>query len=200
MEVQCECGKFRAELKAFPKSTPGRLKCYCDDCQAYLHHLKRSELLDSNGGTEIVPSYPADVDIVSGKEVLKCARLSPTGMFRFYTSCCNTPIANTRPKTAWIGFHRRIFTVKDPGLLDRTLGPVRSGIMGRHAKGTPPPGTPKTFNLKAFASVMPFMLKGALLKKFSPSPFFVGDGTTSIAEPHILSETELKSARNAAAV
>ena len=31
-EIQCQCGLFRARLKAFPGGTPGRLVCYCDDC------------------------------------------------------------------------------------------------------------------------------------------------------------------------
>jgi hypothetical protein len=59
MKIQCECGAFSATLNAFPKATPGRLVCYCDDCQSYLHHLGRADLLDANGGTEVIPAYPA---------------------------------------------------------------------------------------------------------------------------------------------
>jgi hypothetical protein len=198
MELQCECGKFRAELKVFPKNTPGRLVCYCDDCQSYLHYLKRGDLLDQNGGTEIIPAYPADIKILSGREYLNCLRISPNGMFRFSTSCCNTPIANTRPNTPWIGFLRRVYTVKDPNRLDQTLGPVRARIMGRFAKGTPPAGTPKTFNLKGFATVMPFIIKGKILKKSNPSPFFTDDGVTPIVSPHMLSKDELQTARASA--
>ena len=200
MEVQCECGKFRAELKSFPENTPGRLKCYCDDCQIYLHYLKRGELLDSNGGSEMIPAYPADVNILSGKDLLNCTRLSSNGMFRFSTSCCNTPVANTRPNTPWIGFHRRVFTVKDPDILNRTLGPIRSSVMGRYAQGIPPAGTPKNFNLKAILSVMPFLLKGKLLKKSKPSPFFMKDGVTAIKDPYVLNKNEVQSARNSAEV
>ena len=72
MEIQCQCGKFRARLKAFPNGTPGRLVCYCDDCQSYLRHLKRTDLLDAHAGTEVIPAYPADVEILQGKEQLKC--------------------------------------------------------------------------------------------------------------------------------
>jgi len=200
MNIQCECGKFEAELNAFPKNTPGRLKCYCDDCQSYLHHIKRADLLDSNGGTEVIPIYPADIRILKGQEQLKCARLSNKGMFRFFTACCNTPIANTRPNTPWVGVHRRVYVVKDPNKLDQTLGPIRSSIMGRFAKGTPPAGTPKTFNLKAFASVMPFILKGKIFKKFTPSPFFIEDGLTAIVDTHVLSLEERQAARTLAGV
>ncbi len=190
MDIQCECGRFRAKLKAFPDNTPGRLVCYCDDCQSYLHYLKRDDLLDANGGTEVIPAYPADVEILSGLEHLRCLRLSPHGTFRFYTSCCNTPIVNTRPKEPWAGFLRCVYTARDSHQLDQTLGPVRSRIMGRYAKGTPPAGTPEKFNLKAFVTMMPFILKGKLLKKSKPSPFFAEDGVTPIVAPHILNETE----------
>jgi hypothetical protein len=190
MEIQCECGKFRAKLKAFPKNTPGRLVCYCDDCQSYLHYLKRGDLLDANGGTEVIPAYPADIEILSGQEHLKCTRLSPNGTFRFSTSCCNTPVMNTRPKEPWAGFLRRVYTVRNADRLDQALGAVRSRIMGRYAKGIPPSGTPQRFNLKAFITVMPFMMKGKLLKKYKPSPFFAEDGATSIVPPYILNEAE----------
>lgn len=182
MDIQCACGQFQARLKAFPKNTPGRLVCYCDDCQQYLHHLNRADLLDANGGTEIIPAYPADVEVLRGREHLRCTRLSPKGMFRFSTACCNTPVANTRPGTPWAGFLRCVYKNADA----EALGPVRSRIMGRFATGTPPAGTPEKFNLKALAAVMPFMLKGMLSGKAKPSPFFEEDGVTAVAVPRVL--------------
>lgn len=191
MNIQCQCGKFRAKLKGFPDRSPGRLVCYCDDCQAYLRHLQRTDLLDGNAGTEVIPAYPADVEILQGKEQLKCTRLSPAGTFRFSTSCCNTPIANTRPGRPWAGFLRCVYTAAgDADGFDRLLGPVRGRIMGQYAVGTPPAGTPKKFNLRAMLSVMPFMIKGKLLGKAMPSPFFRADGMTPIVAPQVLSEAE----------
>ncbi len=78
----------------------------------------------------------------------------------------------------------------DAQKLDQVLGPVRSRIMGRYAQGIPPVGTPKKFDLKAVLTVMPFMLKGKLLGKSKPSPFFAEDGVTAIAVPYILRESE----------
>lgn len=191
MDIQCECGKFQARLRAFPRGTPGRLVCYCDDCQIYLRHLRRTDLLDAQGGTEVIPAYPADVEILRGREHLACTRLSAKGIYRFFTSCCNTPIANLRPGAPWAGFLRVVYTAAmDAKQLDPVLGPVRSRIMGRYALGTPPAGTPDRFDVKAFLSVMPFMLKGMLLGKSRPSPFFAEDGVTPIVEPQVLSPAQ----------
>ena len=192
MEIQCECGKFRAELTQFPRYTPGRLKCYCDDCQAFLNYLNRSDLLDENGGTEIIPAYPADIKLISGKDVIKCTRILPNGMFRFSTTCCNTPIANTDPNRPWAGIHRRMYTVKDPSRLDKELGPVKASVMGKFAKGNPPPGTPQRFNFKGMITVMPHILRGVLLGKAKPSPFF--ENGKSIVEPKVLTSEERRNA------
>ncbi len=195
MQISCKCKKLQIELKVFPKNTPGRLKCYCDDCQAYLHYLGRSELLDENGGTEVIPIYPADMQIIQGKENLKCMCMSDKGLFRFSSSCCDTPIANTRPGNPWAGVNRYAFS--DLKELDEVLGPVRSSILGKFAKGTPPKGTPQTFDLKGFLTVMPYLFKGKILKKNRPSPFFTED-LKPIVLPHVLSLEERQKVRRLA--
>ncbi len=196
MKIQCDCGIFRAELQNFPKATPGRLICYCDDCQSYLHFLKRTDLLDANGGTEIIPAYPSDIKILQGKENLKCTRLVTTGMYRFSTTCCNTPIANTDPKRPWAGILRRVYTNKDPNKLDQSLGKVRASVMGKFGHGTLPKGTPQTFNFKGFLAVMPFILKGKILGRNKPTPFF--NNETSIVVPKVLSKEERQRALDSA--
>ena len=188
MEIQCDCGKFRAELTQFPKNTPGRFICYCDDCQAFLNYLKRSDLLDKNGGTEIIPAYPADIKIIAGKDVITCVRLHSKGMYRFYTSCCQTPIGNTDPKSAWVGIIHQAYTRKDSNLPDRELGPVKCRMLGKYAKGTVPAGTPQTFDLKGLVTIMPFMIKGKIFGKAKPSPFF--ENGEAIVTPKVLTAEE----------
>lgn len=195
MQIQCECGAFRAQLRNFPNNTPGRLACYCDDCQTFAHQLNRADLLDDAGGTEIVPVYPADLQIVAGREVLKCLRLSPGGLYRWYAGCCNTPVANTKPGFPWVGLVHRVFTVKDAGYLERTFGAIKSRIMGRYARGTPPGGTAQKMDFKGFMTVLPFMLKGVLTGKAKHSPFFAEDGRTPIVPVTVLSLQERNSIR-----
>jgi len=195
MEIQCECGAFRAQLQNFPRNTPGRLACYCDDCQIFAHRLNRADLLDSAGGTEVVPVYPAEIKIVAGRDVLKCLRLSPKGLYRWYAGCCNTPITNVSPGFPWAGLVHRVFTVKDPGYLERTFGAVRSRIMGRYARGTPPAGTAQKIDVKGFVTVLPFILKGLVTGKAKRSPFFAEDGRTPIVSPTVLSLEEKNALR-----
>jgi hypothetical protein len=186
MQIQCECGKFRAELVNFPRNTPGRLACHCDDCQVYMHRLNRADLLDAAGGTEVIPVYPAEIKIVAGREVLKCLQLSPNGLYRWYAGCCNTPVVNTKPGFPWAGIVNRMYSVEDPGFLERTFGPIKSRIMGRFARGTPPSGTAANIDFKGFVTVLPFLLKGMLLGKAKHSPFFEQDGRTPIVPPVVV--------------
>lgn len=195
MQIQCECGTFRAQLDHFPRNTPGRLACYCDDCQTFLQRLNRADLLDSAGGTEVIPVYPADMKIIAGREALKCLRLSPEGLYRWYAGCCNTPVTNTRPGFPWMGTVHRMFSVQDPGYLERTLGPVKSRIMGRYARGTPPSGTATNIDFKGFMTVFPFLAKGLLTGKSKPSPLFENDGRTPIVQPVVLSLDERNAIR-----
>lgn len=190
MQIQCNCGTFKADAVSLPRNTPGRLACYCDDCQKYLIFLKRTDLLDKAGGTEVVPVYPSEFKILSGQEQLRCIRLSDHGLFRWRVECCNTPICNSKVGFPWVGLFHQNFTVNDPDYLKRTFGRVRSRIMGKFAKGTPPEGTANTFELKSYMSVMPFLLKGFLLRKAKNSPFYDADGNTPIVTPHVLSSDE----------
>ena len=190
MQIQCECGAFHAELTAFPRNTPGRLACYCDDCQTYLHYLGRADLLDSAGGTEVIPVYPAEMKLTQGREFLQCTRLAPNGLLRWSTTCCNTPIANTRPGFPWLGILHKPYTVKDAQYLEKTLGAVKSRIKGRFARGTPPEGTSANIGFKDAFTVLPFLLKGRILGKAKPSPFLKEDGVTPIVPPYVLSLEE----------
>jgi hypothetical protein len=188
--IRCQCGKFKAELTEFPRATPGRLKCYCDDCQQYLVHLERTDLLDAAGGSEVIPTYPANMKVLSGSEHLKCTRLSPKGMFRWSTTCCNSPVANTSARSPWIGVMRNMYTADDAQLPERTLGEVRSSIFGRYATGVVPPGTADKVSFRAIRTVLPFLLKGIITRKSTPSPFFKSDGKTPILEPTVLSSEQ----------
>jgi len=133
----------------------------------------------------MVPVYPADVKFLQGEPQLQCHKLSENGLLRWRTSCCNSPIANTKVGFPWVGFFHSTYTATDSDSLNR-LGSVKSRIFGRDAKK----GAPfKISNKIAFSDmlvVLPFILKGKLLKKQNNSPFFERDGTTPICSPQII--------------
>jgi hypothetical protein len=185
MHISCDCGQFKAQLLAFPKNTPGRLMCYCDDCQRYLENLGRTDLLDDYGGTEVIPVYPTEIEFVQGADKLQCNRLTKRGNNRWSATCCNSPIANTPAGIPWVGIFHQAFTRSDESYPAR-LGSVRSRIHGLHARpGAPFEIAPK-IGFKAMMTVMPFIIKGKILKKHSRSPFFKEDNRTPITEPRVL--------------
>jgi len=81
-------------------STVNRAVCYCDDRQAFLHHLGRADLLDAHGGTDIVQVAPARLSFVQGQERVVGLRLTSRGLYRWYANCCRAPLGNTLSPTA----------------------------------------------------------------------------------------------------
>lgn len=185
MQVQCDCGTFKAELTHLPAHTPGRLVCYCKDCQSFLDKIGRDDLADAHGGTEVIPVYPSEIRILSGQDQLVCNRITAKGPFRWTTRCCNSPIGNTNAKVPWFGVFHSAYRAADPRSLDK-LGPIRARIFGRDAKGTPPFRISHKIGGKEALVVMPFMLRGMIGRKYRNSPFFKDDGVTPIVPPRML--------------
>lgn len=92
--IQCKCGTIRGRLEG--TGVHNRLICYCTDCRAFARFLGRSaEVLDEQGGTEIVQVAQPRVRFSQGADRIAAVRLSEKGMIRWYASCCKTPIGNT---------------------------------------------------------------------------------------------------------
>ncbi len=184
--ISCDCGLFRARLTSFPEDSPGRLVCYCRDCQSFLRKINRTDVLDSYGGTEVIPVYPSDIEILQGQDQLKCNRLTAQGTSRWTASCCNSPIANTRAGIPWVGLFHTTFTAADRDALEK-IGRVRSRIHGSDALAGAPYRISSKIAFGDMLVVMPFLLKGKILRKHRNSPFFEADDRTPISEPEVLS-------------
>lgn len=89
----CQCGATQWSCRS--DRSAARLKCYCKDCQAFANHLNASKALDEHGGTDLVQTNPMGAQITKGRDNIAALRLSPKGLMRWYTTCCNTPVANT---------------------------------------------------------------------------------------------------------
>lgn len=165
--LRCRCGEVEGRVTNASPKTVNRVICYCDDCQAFAHYLKRADLLDANGGSDIIQVAPNTVTFQRGEDRIRGMRLSPKGLYRWYASCCGTPVGNTvSPAIPFVGILAQSFTAPD-----EAFGKPTGGILGKFATGTPPPGTVKP-NLKLLAGAIATILGWRIRGKAWPHPFF----------------------------
>jgi hypothetical protein len=169
--LQCRCGSVRGVVTNVAPSTVNRVVCYCDDCQAFMHHLGRADLLDAQGGTDIVQIAPAGVSFSEGQDHISGIRLSPRGVYRWYAGCCRTPLGNTlSPAIPFIGIVVQAFECdgQRPGEL---FGPAIGRIFGKYAIGHSPEGSMR-LNPWLMARAISMVLGWRLRGRTWPHPFF----------------------------
>jgi hypothetical protein len=178
---------------ASPRSV-NRVVCYCDDCQAFAHHLGRADLLDAHGGSDIVQTAPASLTFVQGQDRIVGLRLTPKGLYRWHTSCCRTPVGNTvSPAIPFVGIIVQAF---DTGAQrpDDAFGRPIGAIMGKHAIGEVPAATKGfglSLTLRALRKVLGWRLRG----KAWPNPSFSRDARVPTYPVTVLSPSERESLR-----
>ncbi|WP_437815236.1 DUF6151 family protein [Sorangium sp. So ce1078] len=173
VELQCRCGKVHGWLRDASPGGVNRAICYCSDCQAFLHHLGRADLLDEHGGSDIVQVAPSSISFDRGSELIAAVRLTPKGLYRWYASCCKTPLGNTvKPQLPFVGIVTALFQ-HAPGArpCDEVFGPSRGAVYGQFAIGEPPPGSTKP-NVRLLAGMIWKFLGWKLGGKAWPHPFF----------------------------
>ena len=138
MELRCRCGEVVGRVENASPQKVNRVVCYCDDCQAFAHQLGRADLLNAQGGTDIIQVAPAALTFLKGQQHIAGLRLSPKGLFRFHTTCCNTPVGNTlSPAIPFVGIVAQVFD-DNPKTVDGVFGPPIGAILGKYAIGKPP--------------------------------------------------------------
>jgi hypothetical protein len=171
IELRCRCGSVHGCAIGIARRSVNRAICYCDDCQAFAHHLGRPELLNAIGGSDIVQLAPARLKIEQGLDRIAGMRLTPRGLFRWYSTCCNTPLGNTvSPDIPFVGVLVSSFDLgpQDP---DQAFGGPVGEIKGEYAIGEPPAGSRGirlTIMLRSIAKVLNWRLTG----KTWPHPFY----------------------------
>ena len=95
IDLACRCGDVHGRVVRASPEAADHMLCYCDDCQAYLHHLGRTDLFDGHGGTDIVQVAPSALSFDRGVDRIVGLRLTPKGLYRWYASCCKTPLGNS---------------------------------------------------------------------------------------------------------
>jgi len=192
LDLSCDCGAIQGTMRDVTPSAVLHVVCYCVDCRTFIRHLGRPELLNDNGGVDIVQTTPARVTFQSGQEHIRLLRLSPNGTLRWFAGCCNTPLANmmANPKQAFLGVSRRML----PGDADVHIGP-EVGVQGRMAIGDTAgldvhPRAPVGTILRA----MKGLVWRRMLGEARPNAFRNHDGTP-ITAPIVLTLEQRNAAR-----
>lgn len=92
MEWTCRCGSFAAEVDTHNGI---RAVCYCSSCREFAKRCDAEHSLDEAGGSDLYQVAPEAVSFERGADNLTWLRLTQNGPLRWYTTCCNTPVAST---------------------------------------------------------------------------------------------------------
>lgn len=185
-QFQCNCGAVRGQIEG--SGAHNHLVCYCTDCQAFARYLgKASEVLDAQGGTEIVQLAQPRLHFLQGEDRLSAVRLSEKGLVRWYTACCRTPIGNTLsdPKASVIGL---VHACLDPAQIDKDFGTNIVAVNTATALGEPKPK--QSGLLGVIARSLSIIFANLISGRYRKSPLFNGSGSPRV-EPEVLTPEEL---------
>ncbi len=163
----CRCGKVQGTWSGAPSS---RIVCYCESCRAFVENLGAGDIIDPAGGSDLLQMAPDAFEITQGKDQLAWTKVTEKGPVRWYTTCCNTPVANTlgSPKVPFLTLQTAYFQPPE------ATGPIaarvnRKGATG-HIEGDM--GSARAM-LWAFAKRA---LKARLNGSYKKNPFFDAQG------------------------
>ncbi len=174
VSLQCSCQTVKGTVNIVPGSF-FHVACLCCDCQSHAAHLNNKDnILDAHGGTELVQTYPAHMEITQGQDNIACVQLYKKGLYRWHTTCCNMPFANTMnsSKIPFVGIPVQLMQFESVSEKTRILGPITMKAFGKYAIGEMPEDVHAKFPISYIPKILGFMIKGMFGKKNSPSPFF----------------------------
>ncbi len=178
VDLKCSCGTIKGKLNVVPGSF-FHVQCLCCDCQSFAAHLNNQKnILDEHGGTELLQTYPAYMEITEGQDKMACVELRRKGIYRWHTACCNMPLANTMgsEKVPFVGVPVKLMQFANEQEKMDVLGPVTMKAFGKYAIGEMPADAHPRFPMSYMPKIIGFMLKGKFFKKYKPSPFFNDKG------------------------
>jgi hypothetical protein len=169
-----------------------RVICYCASCQAFARFLGGTDILDPQGGSDILQVSPSHVRITDGADRLRAMRLTEKGLIRWYADCCKTPVGNT------IGGGFPFIGVVQPFMAhdasgpsrDELIGPPAGRIWGEAAIGGCPPGVTARAPVKLLPKMAGKILSWWIGGKGAPNAFFDVKTKRPIVEPKVLTPAE----------
>ncbi len=186
VHLSCKCGAVQGTLVVV-SGEYFHVHCLCCDCQKFAAYLKNEGgILDEHGGTELFQTYPIHMKITEGQEHIDCVQLHEKGLYRWHTTCCSMPLANTMtsPKIPFVGISAKLMQFESEQEKLKILGPITLKAFGKYAKGEMPKDAHTKFPVSFIPKIIGFMLKGLLGRRQTPSPFFKGE--KPVATPKVL--------------
>ena len=184
LRFRCECGAVTGHVAVASPAAGNHVVCHCADCRASAIHLGRPDP-GAAKGTGLWQTTPDCVAVETGAENLAIQQLSPKGLYRWYASCCNTPMFNTlrAPRLAFVGIPTDRLSETAP------LGPLigRAFLKGQNGKYRH-----QGFNRIGFR-IAKMMLAANLSGAWRQTPFFDPAGRPT-APAHVLTRDERKAA------
>lgn len=189
-KIRCRCGQLQGELAS---ANTMRFVCYCRSCQAYAHALGNpTQVLDARGGTDVVATVQQDVQFTKGAQALACMSLSGRGIYRWYASCCNTPIGNTArdPRLSYIALVHSCLG-DSASALDAGLGTQRIAV---HA-GQPKPRREYSTGraMWSVARLIGAVVRARLTGRWKNTPLFAPNAAPLVA-PRVLDAEQRRQA------
>lgn len=187
--LACRCGHLRGVARGLDARNAQRAVCYCDDCQAFARWLGAEGVLDPSGATEVLQTSPAHVRLDEGVDALRCMRLSPKGLLRWYADCCRAPVGNTvKAKLPFVGLIRPFARLDDRAAA--TIGPVIARVHTQFAIGPVPGGRQPKVPLRMIAHTARRLAGWWWRGEGTPSPFFDARTGAPTRAPVVLDPSE----------
>ena len=142
------------------------LICYCKYCQKCAE--AHNGTMDENAGVALFQTRPDFLEFRRGTDNLACETLTKGGPLRWYTTCCDTHVANMLQNggLSFVGIPTHGF--QDPG----ALGPVSARVNRDAARGDVP--RPHGSMLRLIASALGRALAARVAGRQRINPFFEG--------------------------
>jgi Family of unknown function (DUF6151) len=191
LELRCRCGHVRGVAHGVAPHEGFRFICYCTDCQAFARFLERPDVLDAAGGTDIFHMPMGRVKLTAGTGAVRCLHFSGR-VFRWYTDCCRTPMANTAAPHFPVGglIHSFMDHEMDGRSRDETLGAPLCRLFEHSAIGSLPPDAPPPRSFGLIASRLPKLLGWWLRGLGRPNPFFDAHTGAPLSVPRVFTPGE----------
>ncbi|AOT06788.1 DUF6151 family protein [Pseudoalteromonas luteoviolacea] len=184
LHIKCQCGKVRGQVSYGNKLFHNRVVCYCDDCQAFVNHLKQSNVLNAYGGSDVFQVSASQLIFTQGKSNIACLTVTLGGVHRWFAKCCNTPLGNTL-SARWPLVGLLDCCIEED--LDACVGRPSGSVFCKFANGEIPYEVKGSWSHKQVAAQL--IMKIALwrlLRKGKPSPFYAQGNP--IVQPYCLAD------------